>query len=108
MATGVQEFCNGGSLRAAVNKGLFKTPHMPQRWGPMIGVLRDVAAGMNYMHAKRICHGDLNPSNILLKVRRRALCMLCALPATPSTHTPGRRSVGWRELRFDLPMPRPS
>jgi hypothetical protein len=34
-----------------------------------MSVLRDVAAGMNYMHAKRICHGDLNPSNILLKVK---------------------------------------
>eukprot|EP00892_Ulva_mutabilis_P009187 jgi/Ulvmu1/6640/UM003_0278.1 len=63
----IQEFCNGGSLRTAVNKGLLTPPHMPQRWGPVISVLRDVAAGMNYMHAKRICHGDLNPSNILLK-----------------------------------------
>jgi serine/threonine protein kinase len=64
----VQEFCNGGSLRGALGKGLFGADHLPSRWDGLMSVLRDVAAGMSYMHAKRICHGDLNPSNILLKV----------------------------------------
>ena len=65
----MQEFCNGGSLRDALGAGLFRTAHMPQRWRPLVGVLSDVAAGMEYMHAKRICHGDLNPSNLLIKAR---------------------------------------
>jgi serine/threonine protein kinase len=67
--TTVQEFCNGGSLRDALAAGYFKTQCMPQRWAPMVGVLSDIARGMEYMHAKRICHGDLNPSNVLFKVR---------------------------------------
>jgi serine/threonine protein kinase len=32
--------------------------------------LEGIAAGMDYMHTKRICHGDLNPNNVLLKVRK--------------------------------------
>ena len=35
-------------------------------------ILCHVADGIGYMHSKRICHGDLNPSNVLLKV-----CCLC-------------------------------
>lgn len=64
----MQEFCNGGSLRSALGKGFFGAEHLPRRWDALMAVLREVAAGMNYMHDKRICHGDLNPSNILLKV----------------------------------------
>jgi serine/threonine protein kinase len=35
-----------------------------------MALLVDIAQGMAYIHSKRICHGDLNPANILLKVRR--------------------------------------
>ena len=35
-----------------------------------MSVLQGVARGMAYMHAQRLCHGDLNPANILLKVCR--------------------------------------
>jgi tRNA A-37 threonylcarbamoyl transferase component Bud32 len=34
--------------------------------------MHGIAAGMQYVHSKRICHGDLNPSNVLVKVRVRA------------------------------------
>jgi serine/threonine protein kinase len=64
----VQEFCNGGSLRDALTKGLFRTQHMPQRWLPLMHVLTNIANGMVYIHGRRICHGDLNPSNLLFKV----------------------------------------
>jgi serine/threonine protein kinase len=67
----MQEFCNGGSLRDALVSGYFKTQFMPQRWTPIMTVLSNMALGMDYMHAKRICHGDLNPANILFKVRAR-------------------------------------
>jgi Protein kinase domain len=78
----MQEFCNGGSLRCALGKGLFGAEQLPSRWDALMSVLRDVAAGMNYMHAKRICHGDLNPSNILLKVHVLSL-IVCNCAATP-------------------------
>ena len=78
----MQEFCNGGSLREAVASGCFTVEVMPRRWGPLMLVLGDIAGGMAHMHAKRICHGDLNPSNILLKVCRDALCMLWLRSAT--------------------------
>ena len=72
----LQEFCNGGSLRTAIARGYFRTRHLPQRWRPIMSVLRDVCAGMGYMHEKRICHGDLTPANILLQVRLPAItCM---------------------------------
>lgn len=57
----------GCACRDAIDAGLFR--RLPQRWLAISGVLRDVAAGMEYMHANRICHSDLNPANILLKVR---------------------------------------
>ena len=40
----------------------------PRRWASITGVLAGIAGGMQYVHSKRILHGDLNPSNILLKV----------------------------------------
>jgi serine/threonine protein kinase len=65
----LQEFCNGGSLRQALNKGYYSIEGMPHRWSVISMHLRAIAEGMDYMHSKRICHGDLNPSNILFKVR---------------------------------------
>ena len=64
----VQEFCNGSTLRDALEDGLFTLANMPKRWEPTLTILIGIAAGMAYIHSKRICHGDLNPSNVLLKV----------------------------------------
>ena len=64
----VQEFCNGGSLREAVSGGLLSHEKLPRRWKPLMKLLTGIASGMQYVHSKRILHGDLNPSNILLKV----------------------------------------
>lgn len=64
----MQEYCNGGSLRHLLQKGYFQGGWLPHRWNTIFGILRGIANGMDHMHSKRICHGDLNPSNILFKV----------------------------------------
>jgi serine/threonine protein kinase len=55
-------------LRHAVAKGYFNPERTPRHWRIIMGLLNDIAQGMAYIHSKRICHGDLNPANILLKV----------------------------------------
>jgi serine/threonine protein kinase len=68
----LQEYCNGGSLREAIQKGLFTSKRLPNRFAVIMTLLCHIADGIQYMHSKRICHGDLNPSNVLLKVRTPA------------------------------------
>jgi Protein kinase domain len=79
----LQEYCNGGSLRQALLEGRLSSSRMPQRWNCVTQLLTDIADGMAYIHGKRICHGDLNPSNILLKVLVEWNCM--ALASAPLT-----------------------
>jgi serine/threonine protein kinase len=64
----MQEYCNGKSLREVLRSGALNPRKCAARWASMITVLTHVAYGMRHMHANRICHGDLNPSNVLLKV----------------------------------------
>ena len=73
----IQEYCNGRSLRDALQRGYFTAEQMAQRWQPTMAVLRGVAGGMSYIHSKRICHGDLNPANVLFKVCCPMPCMPC-------------------------------
>lgn len=75
----VQEFCNGGSLRHAIAKGFFGPATLRNHWEVVLGVLSQVADAMSYLHSKRICHGDLNPANVLFKVRCPRLHLLTML-----------------------------
>jgi serine/threonine protein kinase len=70
----LQEYCNGGSLRQATTQGLFE-PTVERRWRTLMSLLIDIAQGMAYIHSKRICHGDLNPANVLLKARHPRACV---------------------------------
>ena len=71
----IQEYCSGGSLREAIDSGALR--RLPARWNAIAALLLDVVGGMEYMHANRICHSDLNPANILLQARTRTLS--CAI-----------------------------
>lgn len=64
----IQEYCEGGTLQGALTAGLLTAEALPRRWDALIGILRDIAAGMDYMHASRVCHGQLNPANIWFQV----------------------------------------
>ena len=64
----MQEFCNGGSVRSLLWRGAFAQQDMTHTWATIMHAAKGIAAGMQYVHGKRICHGDLNPSNVLLKV----------------------------------------
>lgn len=77
----MQELCNGGSLQEALAAGVFG-PRLWPRWLPILSILHGIASGMAYMHAHGIRHGDLNPNNILLKVRRQGL-LPYAWPSPP-------------------------
>ena len=74
----MQEYCNGGSLRSLLNSGAFAQPAVRNHWRSAMLCVKAIAAGMQYVHQKRICHGDLNPANILLHVR--------ALPLNRASH----------------------
>ena len=65
----MQEYCNGGALREMLAAGHFCQDHMRSHWRSVMLVMQGIAGGMQYVHNKRILHGDLNPSNVLLKVR---------------------------------------
>ena len=67
----LQERCNGGSLRHAIDSGAFASGTRPC-WQCALALLSDIATGMAYMHARRICHGELEPSNILLHYDKQA------------------------------------
>ncbi|GIL74717.1 hypothetical protein Vretifemale_4651 [Volvox reticuliferus] len=63
----VQEYCNGGTLRGALDWGMAGCV----RAGGLAGMLArhlalDVALGMQHIHSCRIVHGDLKPENVLL------------------------------------------
>jgi serine/threonine protein kinase len=79
----VQEFCNGGSVRNLLVNGAFAQKDMVNAWSTTMKAVKSIAAGMKYVHAKRICHGDLNPSNILLKV----ILLRFMLQASNTLHT---------------------
>jgi hypothetical protein len=92
----VQELCNGGSLRKAVQKGVFSAQH-PAHWQRATLTLLHISAAMAYVHANRVMHGCLNPSHVFFKVctplhipnALRRLCSAMAYLCTifrPSIH----------------------
>ncbi|GFH13187.1 protein kinase domain-containing protein, partial [Haematococcus lacustris] len=70
------EFCDGGTLTAAVDGGMLEDMTADQPQPIMAHVLQlatDIAAGMAHVHSRNVVHGDLTPSNILLRAARSTL-----------------------------------
>jgi len=57
----ITEFVHGGSLHAKLEDGSAKMD-----WKSRVGILRDVALAMNYLHAKGKMHRDLKSHNLLV------------------------------------------
>ena len=55
-------------MRHAIAKGFFGPGALRNHWQVVLTVLSQVADSVAYLHSKRICHGDLNPANVLFKV----------------------------------------
>ncbi|KAK9839806.1 hypothetical protein WJX81_003100 [Elliptochloris bilobata] len=63
------ELCNRGTLQDAVAKHWFRQGHNPDGELDLAAVLAtaaEIAAGMQYLHARGIVHGDLTGANVLL------------------------------------------
>eukprot|EP00198_Chlamydomonas_reinhardtii_P013398 XP_001702735.1 serine/threonine protein kinase [Chlamydomonas reinhardtii] len=65
----IQEFADGGTLRRALDRGVFHDPHtgLP-RMDALLDIAQGVAAALAHLHSKNVVHGDLNPKNVLLKI----------------------------------------
>ena len=68
----IMEWCDRGSLEAAVSDGLYHGDEggngKQQANMPMIcATLLDISAGMTYLHKMHILHCDLKLRNVLLK-----------------------------------------
>ena len=61
------ELCSLGTLDAAVRARRFAPAGSPAALAAALRSLRDVAAGMEYLHAHTVVHGDLKACNVLLK-----------------------------------------
>ncbi|KIY93963.1 hypothetical protein MNEG_13998 [Monoraphidium neglectum] len=94
----VQEFCNGGSLRQAVDaRTIFWDSEAKQpRMRDILSTAMDIAAGLEHLHSKQIVHGDLTPSNVLLSTELRgpdgahvAVAGITSHARPPSVASPG-------------------
>lgn len=61
----VMEFCDRGGLTKAVSEGLFHPNDTPNMILILL-TLRDVSAGLGYLHSVGVVHADLNMNNVLL------------------------------------------
>ncbi|OCB91915.1 kinase-like protein [Sanghuangporus baumii] len=58
----VMPVCTGGNLKLYLSE----LPGSVISDGKKMGLLRDIASGLSYLHSRKICHGDLRAANILV------------------------------------------
>jgi len=62
----IQEYCEQGTLKAALKDRVFVRTEAPDL-KCLLEIAMGVAKGMHHIHSKNILHGNLKPSNVLLK-----------------------------------------
>ena len=67
----VQEYINGGDLKTSLNKRLL-THKRPFNEVEAQHLIRQIFAGVSYLHNSNIIHRDLKPSNIMLHFNNEA------------------------------------
>mmetsp|Transcript_3321 Transcript_3321/g.9610 ORF Transcript_3321/g.9610 Transcript_3321/m.9610 type:complete len:877 (-) Transcript_3321:642-3272(-) len=65
------EFCDRGSLQDAMDRGAFRPVRLGEEGSKadieaIFATAKEIAAGMAYLHADNVLHGDLTAGNILL------------------------------------------
>ncbi|GIL51841.1 hypothetical protein Vafri_7765 [Volvox africanus] len=65
------EYCDAGSLKHAVKRGCFRTAGSRPNMQALYTTLMEIALALRHLHALRLVHCDLKPSNILLKSSMR-------------------------------------
>jgi serine/threonine protein kinase len=66
LAAAVQEHCPCGSLQEQLCLGSLAPDGSSARWRQLLGILRDVAAGLAHLHSHGVAHGSLTPLNVML------------------------------------------
>jgi serine/threonine protein kinase len=56
----VMDYCEGGTLRSLMEQRILKLPCI-------LGIVRDILAGLGHIHSHGLIHCDLKPENILLR-----------------------------------------
>jgi hypothetical protein len=72
----VQDQSNGGTLRRAIQQGLFCRSMAKEQWRVSTGALQGVAAAMHFMHERDVCHGSLTALNVHLHVWCRKMMQI--------------------------------
>ncbi|KAL6763748.1 kinase-like domain-containing protein [Haematococcus lacustris] len=64
----VQEYCQGGSLRSAIESRWLLGQAETLDLALLLQCCVDICLGMAHLHARNLVHGDLKPENILLQL----------------------------------------
>ncbi|XP_022881317.1 serine/threonine-protein kinase MARK1-like [Olea europaea var. sylvestris] len=60
-------------LNAYIKENCGQRKRLPFSTPVAVDIMLQIARGMEYLHSRKIYHGDLNPSNILLKARNGSM-----------------------------------